>query len=246
MIQGIVLLTHFYPPPDVWIEPMKDLYFTDKPLVPGALLDKILETGWYRSGDKIFTTDFVEDGACRYPVYWLRYDVAKIKPTKSYQKIVQLNQKFSVHVMPFRLTDELEDLHRLYFNHIPFPTAFTIEELMADIHNKIFDSRLIEVRDNEKLIAAGIFDKGKQSIAGIKNIYHPAYKKYSLGKYLIWLKYQYGLQNKITWYYPGYFSPGNPRFDYKIEFDKNATEVCVPPEKKCWVPLNEFKIPPLI
>ena len=204
---------------------MKDLNFTDKPLIAGELLDIILQTGWYRSGDKVFTTDFVEDFDCRYPVYWLRYHIARIKPTKSYQKIVQLNQNFTIDTIPFRLTDELEELHVRYFNHIPFLTAFTIEEMMGDIQNDIFDSRLIEVRDNGKLIAAGIFDKGKQSIAGIKNIYHPAYKKYSLGKYLLWIKYQYCLQNQITWYYPGYFSPGNPRFNYKTEFDNNATEV---------------------
>jgi arginine-tRNA-protein transferase len=114
---------------------------------------------------------------------------------------------------------------------------------MVDTSNILFDSKLIEVRDGGKLIAAGIFDQGSATIAGIKNIYHPEYKKYSLGKYMILLKYQYCLQQGIKWYYPGYFAPENPKFNYKIDFDKNATEVCLPPEKKQWIPLNDFVIP---
>ena len=115
-----------------------------------------------------------------------------------------------------------------------------VSQKLSASNNLLFDSMIIEIRDSSKLIGAGIFDQGSNAIAGIKNIYHPEYKKYSLGKYLIWLKYQYCLHQNIKWYYPGYFAPANPKFNYKIDFDKNATEVCVPPEMENWIPLNDF------
>lgn len=220
-----------------------DLFIAALPEIKGVLLDVFLQSGWYRYGDKIFTTDSFEDRGKKYDVYWLRYDVARLNPEKSYQKLARTNKQFQVRILPFRMTEELHALHELYFFHITFITSFTIEELLTDVENKVFDSHMIEVRDGEKLIAAGIFDKGNQSIAGIKNFYHPDYKKYSLGKYLIWLKYRYCLQENIKWYYPGYFAPENKRFDYKLDFDKNATEVCEPLQRESWIPLNDFVIP---
>lgn len=38
------------------------------------------------------------------------------------------------------------------------------------------------------------------------------------------LKRQYCLDQGFMWYYPGYIARGNPRFDYKLFMDKNATE----------------------
>lgn len=219
---------------------MKENFFSDTYDIKGIVLDKFLNAGWYRMGYKMFTTNFIEDFDHIYPVYWLRYDVAKLKPQNFYQRLQRINKIFTINIKSFELTEELEELHNRYFLDINFITTTSIGELMIDIENNIFDSKIIEIRDGKKLIAAGIFDLGANSIAGIKNIYHPDYKKYSLGKYLIFLKYQYCLQQQIKWYYPGYFAPANPKFNYKIEFDKNATEVCVPPELKSWVALNDF------
>ena len=223
---------------------MEGLYYADPREIRGEMLDRFLAAGWYRIGHRMFTTDSIDDFGNIYPVYWLRYDVPTLTPVKSYQKLSLLNKNFSVEIKPFELTDELEELHSAYFNHIDFITTSSIEELLVDTNNLLFDSKIIEIRDSGKLIGAGIFDQGSNAIAGIKNIYHPEYKKYSLGKYLIWLKYQYCLHQNIKWYYPGYFAPANPKFNYKLDFDKKATQVYLPPEINSWIPLNDF-IPPL-
>ena len=78
--------------------------------------------------------------------------------------------------------------------------------LLQEQTNNVYDTAMIEVRDQGKLIAAGIFDKGRQSIAGILNFYHPGYNKYSLGKYLMLLKIDYAIAHSKQWYYPGYTS----------------------------------------
>jgi arginine-tRNA-protein transferase len=219
---------------------MEEKFFIHQlPFIKGVILDKYLEAGWYRMGGNIFTTDSFEEFNIVYPVFWLRYKVRDIFLDKHSRSIIKKNKKFVVNIVPFKNSNELESLHDLYFEKIDFLTSFTINELLEDVDNLIYDTFLIEIRDNEKLIAAGIFDKGQDSIAGIKNIYHPEYFQYSLGKYLMLIKLQYCLQNNIEWYYPGYIAPGHKKFDYKLFVDKNATEVFVH-EIKNWISYKEF------
>lgn len=195
------------------------------PEIKGALLDSYLANGWYRYGSHIFTIDTFSENGTIYPVYWIRYSTSAVKLGNKHEKIIKRCSGFQVMIRPFALTEELEQLHDLYFLNIEFTTSVTIKELLEDTDNNIFDSYLIEIRDGEKLIAAGIFDGGKESIAGIKNFYHPDYKKYSLGKMLMLLKHRFCVRSGLTYYYPGYIAPGNPRFDYKMFLCPDATEV---------------------
>jgi len=211
------------------------------PQIKGEVFDMYLSAGWYRYGNKIFTIDFFTENENLYQVYWLRYNVLKLKLSDSNQKILNKNKLFNYKIIPFHNSIELEALHSLYLEKIDFVTISSIEELMEDINGSVYNSMLIEIREENKLIGAGIFDYGKNSIAGIKNIFHPEYKKYSLGKYLMLLKYQYCLQQNIKWYYPGYFAPGHKKFDYKLTIDADATEVCLIDNRQ-WVSYRDFSL----
>jgi len=211
------------------------------PQIKGEVFDMYLSAGWYRYGNKIFTIDFFTENEKLYQVYWLRYNVLKLKLSDSNQKILNKNKLFNYKIIPFQNSIELEALHSLYLEKIDFVTISSIEELMEDVNGSVYNSMLIEIRDENKLIGAGIFDYGKNSIAGIKNIFHPEYKKYSLGKYLMLLKYQYCLQQNIKWYYPGYFAPSHKKFDYKLTIDADATEVCLIDNRQ-WVSYRDFSL----
>lgn len=209
--------------------------------IKNEILDKYLSYGWYRMGHLIFTTHALEphNNGVLYPVFWLRYLVYNVKmSTKNFQ-LINKNKKFKISYRQFSLTEELEQLHQAYFNSLRFPTAGNLKDLLNDVENRIYDTYVAEVRDNGKLIAAGIFDLGENSIAGIINFYDPTYKKYSPGKFLMLLKYQFCLENNLMYYYPGYYSPVYPVFDYKLFLDKNATEVLIPFVYK-WIPYFEF------
>ena len=69
------------------------------------------------------------------------------------------------------------------------------------------------------------------------NFYHPDYKKFSLGKYLMLIKIQYALQAEKKLYYPGYIVHNYPRFDYKLFVDSNAAEIYIP-ERQGWFPYD--------
>jgi len=207
--------------------------------IKGNLLDAYLANGWYRYGSHIFTIDTFSENDQTYHVHWIRYRVPDISLNKKQQQLIKKCSGFQIMVKPFELTEELERLHDLYFLNISFTTSVTLKDLLEDEEGKVFDTYLAEIRDGEKLIAAGIFDGGKQSIAGIKNILHPDYKKYSLGKMLMLIKYRFCVRTGLQYYYPGYIAPGYPRFDYKLFMDNGATEVYDPSASR-WVPYGSF------
>ena len=210
--------------------------------IKGSHLDDFLARGWYRSGFMIFTTHFISPFGDNknYRVYWLRYLVSAVQLSKKTRALLAANKEFTIACHPFRLTAEVDGLHKLYASQLKFDANTDLSHILLDIYNQVFDSHIIEVRHNGKLIAFGIFDKGQDSIAGIINVYDPAYKKYSPGKFIMLQKYLYCLHNNIPYYYPGYFSTDHPVFDYKLFIDKAATEVYLP-GNDIWIGYNIFR-----
>ena len=192
----------------------------------GEQLDFYLSIGYFRTQQDIFTCQFLPHGNAFHAVQWLRIVLDKISYGKTQQRLMRANAKFSATVGPLVLSDELESLYAQYWNALDFdaPTSVKTCLLGNSVQNR-FDTQVIEVRDGGKLIAVGVFDRGRKNIAGIMNFYHPDYRKYSLGKYLMLLKINHArIQQKIH-YYPGYLVDGYPKFDYKLFPCEAATEV---------------------
>jgi arginine-tRNA-protein transferase len=208
------------------------------PGIQGKLLDRFLSQGWYRYGAAIFTTDHIETEGLSTPVIWIRFRIRPINQFPKHRNILRKNAGFSIQIKPFVYTEELEDLHQQYLRTVSFEVAQSLPDLLEDLHGFIYDTKLIEVRDQGKLIAAGIFDLGKDSIAGIKNFFSPDYRKYSPGKFMMLIKHRFCLEHGIPFYYPGYIAPGNPRFDYKLFLDEAATER-FDSETSTWIAFNQ-------
>lgn len=170
------------------------------------------------------------------PVFWMRMKVDHVTESSTAKAIRKACKSFTVTYKKAVITAEINDLFYQYRKMIDFDTTFSCSAFLHDDEFKLpFNSMLVEIRDVNRLIAVGFFDKGTNSIAGILNIYHPDYKKYSLGKYLILKKMDYAAEKKIQFFYPGYIAASNSRFDYKLFPDINALEVFLPIEKE-WKP----------
>ena len=203
------------------------IYYPDK-LSP-AQLDTFLAKGWYRMGQGIFTTNYILQEGKFYRVYWLRYNLLTWSMSKSSQKIWNANKRFTTEIVPLQITEELEELYTLYKTSLDFEPASSVASWLFDQHlSNVYDSWLVEVRDEGRLIAAGIFDKSKKSIAGILNFYNPSYGKSSPGKYLMLVKICAAKERKVLWYYPGYIVNGYPKFDYKLFAGKENSEIYIP------------------
>lgn len=204
-------------------------------------LDVYLANGWYRMHQSMFTTRYVFGSETIYPVFWLRISLSNLPLRKSHRNILKINRFFSVEIKTLSFNTELELLYQDYAAQLSFQSTETLLQLLygSSAHN-IFDTQVILIRDHGKLIAAGIFDCGEGSIAGIVNFYDPAYARFSLGKYLMLLKKEYAVSQSKTYYYPGYFSTINPKFDYKLFLAGDESEVLLTDMNR-WVPLGDAK-----
>ena len=192
----------------------------------GDKLDFWLSRGYYRMQQDLFTCRFVPFADTFYAVLWLRIALANVQYGKEQRRLIRINEKFRVAIKPFMLSNELEQLYAQYRNAINFDAPDSVESCLLDgATHTMFDTQMIEIRDEDRLIAVGIFDNGARSIAGIMNVYHPDYRKQSLGKYLMLLKINYALEQKKLYYYPGYIVINYPKFDYKLYPCQAATEV---------------------
>ena len=196
------------------------------PMMNGSKLDFCLSKGYFRTQQDLFTCRYVLFEDALYPVHWLRIALANVVYGKTQLRLLRINEKFSVSVKPFTLTDELEALYTRYRASINFDAPDSVEAcLLAGSITNVFETYVVEVWDGTRLIAAGIFDNGARSIAGIMNFYDPAYRKQSLGKYLMMMKINYARSQHKTYYYPGYIVSNYPKFDYKLFACETATEV---------------------
>lgn len=178
------------------------------------------------SPSAVNTCDFVFFDNFIYPVQWLRLRLSDVDYGPSQRRLLRTNARFSASVRPFVLNPEAEELFRQYRAAITFDTYRSLREcLFDDSGQNPFDSYSIEIRDGDRLIAFGVFDAGVGSIAGIVNVYHPNYHKYSPGKYLMLLKIDFARSRGLTYYYPGYIVSYYPKFDYKLYPCPAATEI---------------------
>ena len=204
-------------------------------------LDVYLERGWFRMRQNIFTTNFVHFKDQFYSALWLRISLAELKHDSGRDKLFKQNTIFSTEVRPASVTDEKEALYMRYREQIAFePMASLTQLLYGDIPTtNIYNSFEVVVYDGEKLIAVGFFDIGGISAAGIVSVYDPDYKKYSLGKYLIYSKIEYCRKLGLQYFYPGYFVPGYKAFDYKLTIGRSALHFLALQSQE-WTSIDKF------
>ena len=208
-------------------------------ILPPQLLDTYLANGWFRMRQTIFTTNFLQFDSQFYSAIWLRVALAAYVPDRKYHKLKKLNKAFRTEIKQSS-AGEISAAHELlYFEYresVSFDVSPSLQELLLG-HDSInrFNTYEVNIYDGNILIATGFFDLGTTAAAGISCIYHPAYKKYSLGKYLMYLKMDFCREQQLQYFYPGYVVPGCSPFDYKLEVGKSTLEYLQLSNKR-WLP----------
>ncbi len=188
-------------------------------------LDVYLDKGWYRMGQSMFTTNFLRFNKVFYSAYWLRIPLESFEFSKSQLKLLNTCSRFSLEIKKAAIDSDKDELFAKYKSSVAFEASSSLQFLLYSEGNlDIFNTLEFCLYDQKKLIGCGFLDLGKKSTAGISCFYDPDYKKYSLGKYLMLLKIKYSIKNGYSHFYPGYFAPGYPLFDYKLSLSKNKIE----------------------
>lgn len=184
-------------------------------------LDRYLDHGWFRMGQTIFTTNFLNFKSLFYSAVWLRVGLDKYACDSREERLRKRNASFKTDIRKASITKEKELLYATYRKNLPFEPSASLHALLFGKANyNIYTTYEVTVYDGTKLIACGFFDVGKNAAAGISSFYDPEYKKYSLGRLLIYLKMDYCKKLGLKFFYPGYFVPGYSLFDYKLEIGR--------------------------
>ncbi len=188
-------------------------------------LDSFLALGWFRMQQTIFTTEILHFYGQLYKALWLRVDLQKFQPDKKCRALHNKNSRFKTEIKKTILTPAHEVLYHSYKEAISFDTASSLHALLyGNSSLDVYNTYMIDVYDGPQLIGTGVFDLGSASAAGICSVYDPDYKKYSMGKYIIFEKMLYCKKENFKYFYPGYIVPGYSMFDYKLKIGTTAIE----------------------
>lgn len=196
------------------------------PSIRGQLLDVYLAKGWFRMGQAIFTTHFLRMDQNFFPALWLRYQLQTGAGARIEKKIRKLLLPGLTYCTgPWVYSEEQEALYFEHALHTGLPIYSGLYRLMhGNSADNVYNTWQLTIHNNGQLIALGLYDRGAQASAGIISIYDGAYKKFSLGKLLMYLKMQECLRNDEDFFYPGYAVPGCDRFNYKLDILPEFTE----------------------
>lgn len=207
--------------------------------LPPALLDHYLAKGWYRMGQSMFTCRFLMFQGHLYPAVWVRLPLTGFEMTKRQRKLFTRNSaQFQVVTRPGKINMEKERLYQKYRKNFQGRLAPSLKVSLLDDGNfNLFNTYETCIYNGQDLVGFSFFDLGKESIASIMGVYHPDYKKNSLGFFTMLAEISFGLEHGYTHYYPGYIVPGYPKFDYKTRI---GDVECFEEKNQLWTPRAQY------
>lgn len=204
-------------------------------------LDNLLESGFFRAGQTMFTTSFLYLSQTYLDAVWLRINLHEFDASNEIQRVAKRASRFKTIIRESTIDAKKEELFQVYKSKASFIGTESLNQLLFENRKQesIFHSHEICVFDDETLIACGFFDLGEKTGMGINCFYHPSYSNYSLGKYVIYRKILFCKEIGLDFFYPGYFAPGFSRFDYKVGFTKHGLSF-YSIIKREWLPFYEW------
>ena len=202
-------------------------------------LDEILERGWFRMHESVFTTHFYMREGKLLSTVWLRSVLDNYTFSKNQRKRLRaIYRDCDIYFSPLRLCSEHEDLYTKYMGIAKGKRAKSIANILGDASELVFQTWQLEVRSEGQLIAYSIFDAGRRSLQSIIGIYDPDYSQASLGVMTMLLEVDYAIKNGFQYYYIGYFTPNCSAFDYKLRLGNLEF---YNPDSGQWYPLSFLK-----
>jgi leucyl-tRNA---protein transferase len=187
------------------------------------MFDQIMVEGWRMLGYALIRHSTVwEDADNTVLTTPVRIGITALDWAKSHKVIMhRCDKRFTKQVKTIQVTAEHE---ALFMKHcVRFGTSRggyeSIQVFIGEHADKLpVDGYMIEIRDEERLVACSFFHVGQISICGTYCVFDPDYGKHSLGTYTMIQEMILGHNMGRQWYYPGYVYNKPSQFDYKLNF----------------------------
>lgn len=198
-------------------------------------LDQWLARGWYRMGQAVFTCRFVVHEGILRPAIWTRVTLQGYRFRKSLRRLMARTERdFRVSIGRPVLTPEHHKLYARYRASMSGDRPADLDALLScGLPGQAWDSRIVELRDGDRLAAFSIFDLGEESVQSVSGVYDPDYARASLGFATMLLEMRLAQSRGLRFYYSGYVMPGEPAMDYKL---RTGSVEYYEPETGQWKP----------
>ncbi len=183
-------------------------------------LDAFLERGWRPTGQSIYTSDYLRtDDDELHGCLQIRLPLKDFSFKKRHRKLLRRNKKrfYAQHAKAGFPDQELLAVNRKYMADHPDKTREDLEyNVINEAGQQVLNTHVLRIFDGEKLVAFSYYDLGQRVMYAKAGIYDPLYASASLGLYTMLLEVEHARELGFTHYYPGYYSPTFPAFDYKL------------------------------
>lgn len=153
--------------------------------------------------------------ACRIPVQ-------SFIPNRSQQRCAKRNNDLSLSVSQAGFYPEHFELYRRYLDsrHADGSMAAPAEEDFSQfLYCDWSDTRFLEFRLNDQLIAVAVTDFMSDGLSAVYSFFEPELKQRSLGTYCILQQIEMARRHELDHVYLGYWIDHHPKMHYKKNFN---------------------------
>jgi arginine-tRNA-protein transferase len=143
--------------------------------------------------------------------------VKKFLVSKSQRRLLKKNETTQVTFNSLVYDDEIFDIYKEHSVE-RFGKQVDREEFKNNFCVISCPSILSKYYVNGTLAAAGFLDVTSKGLSSVYFVFKKKYQHLGLGKYSILKEIEYSMQNKLEYYYLGYYVKGNSIMEYKTHF----------------------------
>ncbi len=186
--------------------------------VTPQMTDVLLENGFRRSGDFVYTPQCPTCSECK-PT---RLDVNEFRWTTSMRRVLSRGDRDLRTSWAMPTVDaqrvELFNRHRDERALGSSDEKIDADSYRAFLTDSCCETRELSVRLESQLIAVSTVDVGVESVSAVYTYFDPDYSKYSLGTYAILKQIQWCRENDRKYVYLGMYVAENEHLNYKSRF----------------------------
>lgn len=174
----------------------------------------LMEAGFRRSGENIYRPACHDCQLC----IPLRIPVNNFKANRAQRRTFKANQHLGIHIIDNLYQDEHYKLYREYMQH-RHPGGGMDEDdpdaYMRVISSSWSDTRLVEFRDKNKLVAVSVIDILQNALSAVYTFFAPELEPQSPGVFAILSIIGLAKEQHKDWLYMGYWNPECQKMSYK-------------------------------
>ncbi len=182
-----------------------------------ALYTALASIGFRRSGEHVYQPYCRDCSAC-VPI---RIPVAGFRPNRNQRRTWNRNLDLSCYIRHAEYNEEHFRLYKKYIGSrhpgggMDNPSKSSYMEFLTSSWT---DSRFIEFRHEDTLIAVAVIDLMENALSAVYTFFDPEQSDRSPGRYAVLYEIELAKRYGYTWLYLGYWIDGCDKMKYKNEY----------------------------